>query len=306
MNRREFLKRLLRYGTAGGALLLTNPVRLLGDADEPAGYPDLAAVRNGEPDVMLDRALESLGGMERFVKRGDKVAVKPNMSFGVEPEGAASTNPLLVKRLIEHCFNAGASRVYVFDHPLDAWKRAYEVNRMNWAAEEGGAALVPGHTSGYYQEVTVPGGKILTSTRVHEILLESDVFINVPILKHHGSTGITCALKNLMGVVYNRSYYHSRGLNQCIADFPLYRKPDLNIVDAYRVLMSGGPRGSSYRAEVDRKKMLVASPDIVAADTAAVKIWGTDPMDIPYIRYARDHGLGTMNLDSLNIDRIVV
>jgi uncharacterized protein (DUF362 family) len=305
MDRREFIKRLIRYGAAGGALLLTGPGKLFGQPGG-SGFPDLAAVRNGEPGAMLDRAMDALGGMGRFVKPGQKVAVKPNMSFGVEPERGASTNPALIKRLIEHCLDAGASRVYVFDHPLDSWQRAYEANGMSRAVKEGGGTIVPGHTSGYYHPVTVPGGKILKETKVHEILLESDVFINVPILKHHGSTRITCALKNLMGVVYNRRFYHSRGLNQCIADFPLYRKPDLNIVDAYRVLMNGGPRGSSYRAEVELRKMLIASPDIVAADTAAVKIWGTEPANVPYITIAEELGLGTTDLESLRIERIVI
>jgi len=135
------------------------------------------------------------------------------------------------------------------------------------------------------------------------LILDSDVLINVPILKHHGSTHLSIAMKNLMGIVKNRMEYHLTGLDQCIADFCLYRKPDLNIVDAYRVLMSQGPSGPSnpQSAVVQMKKTLLISKDIVAVDAAAARIFGKEPEDIGYIKMAHAQRIGNMNLKELKI-----
>jgi uncharacterized protein (DUF362 family) len=218
----------------------------------------------------------------------------------------ATTNPKLVKRIVEHCINAGVKKVFVFDNTLDSWQLCYTSTRIEAAVKEAGGVVVPGNSKSYYQETAVRGAKILKTTQVHELVLEADAFINVPILKHHGSTTITAAMKNLMGVVWDRRTYHRKGLDQCIADFPLLRKPDLNVIDAYMVMLSGGPRGTSYRANLDMKKMQILSTDIVAADTAAAKTWGTDPREVPYIGYGAEAGLGKMDLDSLNISRLRV
>jgi uncharacterized protein (DUF362 family) len=310
MTRREFLRSLASAGAvAGGALMFGLPGRLFAQQSQRgvAGQSyDIVALMNASPERMFDRGMAELGGMRSFVGRNETVAIKPNMSWSTEPEVGATTSPALVKRIVEHCIDAGARKVYVFDHPLDSWKYAYETNKIGPAVRDAGGTIVPGHTRGYYQEVTVTGAEVLKTTEVHEMVLDADVLINVPILKHHGSTKVTCALKNLMGVVWNRRFYHARGLNQCIADFPLVRKPDLNVVDAYRVLKSGGPRGSSYRAKVQDRKMQIISTDIVAADAAAAKTWGTEPDSLPYVTMAHDHGLGTMDLDALRIKRIAL
>lgn len=316
MNRREFLKSLVRYSAGTGAALfgLTNLLKggeLLrgeGNIHIPigSGYPDLVAVKGGEPAEMFDRGIAELGGMGRFVFPGNRVVIKPNASWNMKPESAATTNPQLVRRIVEHCREAGAAKVYVIDHTLDPWKSSYDTSGIERAVKTGGGEVVPANSRGYYQEVSIPGAKILENILVHELILEADVFINVPILKHHGSTLVTSAMKNLMGVVWDRSAYHWQGLHQCIADFPLLRQPDLNVVDAYAVLMSGGPRGSSYRAEVEKVKMQILSPDIVAADAAAVKTWGAEPENVRYISMAEEHGLGRMDLNSLRIKRILV
>jgi uncharacterized protein (DUF362 family) len=152
----------------------------------------------------------------------------------------------------------------------------------------------------------VPGARNLTSVRVHEQILEADVIINVPVLKHHGSTQITSAMKNLMGVVWDRWFYHANNLHRCIAEFPLLRTPTLNVIDAHTVMMSGGPRGSSYRSALEVKRMQIISPDIVAADAAAAQTWGTSADAVRYISIGEELGLGTSNLDALNIRRIRV
>ena len=136
------------------------------------------------------------------------------------------------------------------------------------------------------------------------MILESDVFINVPILKDHSSARMTIAMKNLMGVVWDRGFWHRNGLHQCIADFVSYRQPDLNIVDAYRVMRRNGPRGVSIN-DVTTMKYQIISDDIVAADAASAKIYPSDEK-VPHINMAGERGYGQTDLSKLKIGRIKI
>ena len=304
--RREVISKGLSLGLmAGGVLILGNPDFLIA-RQRLSGIPDLVAVKNGTPEAMFKKAIELMGGMNLFVKKGQTVAVKPNIGFPRVPEVGATTNPLLVKAIVESCYAAGAKRVYVFDNVVTATsgnaRNCYSLSGIEQAAKAAGGIVVPMDDFSY-RKVTIPGGKTLKTAEVHNLILDSDVFINVPVLKHHSSTHLSIAMKNLMGVVKNRMEYHLTGLDQCIADFCLYRKPDLNIVDAYRVLMSNGPSGPSnpQYANVQMKKTLLISKDIVAIDAAAAKIFGKEPEDIGYIKIAHAQKTGNMNLKELKI-----
>lgn len=267
------------------------------------GQYDLVAVRGGEAAAMYEKAMEALGGIEKFVKRGQKVVVKPNIGWDVPPERAGNTNPQLVARIVESCLDAGASEVVVFDHTCDEGNRCYRTSKIEEFARDAGAKVIPGDNESYFREVSVPEGKRLNTVKVHRELQEADVFINVPILKHHNSTTVTLAMKNLMGVVWDRQYYHKNDLSQCIADFVTYRKPDLNIIDGYRMLTRNGPRGVSV-SDVSDLKVLIAGKDIVSADAAAARMFGEEPRDVNHIRIADEMGLGTMDLDKITIKRI--
>jgi len=306
LTRREVISKGLSLGLmAGGVLILGKPDFLIARA-RPSGIPDLVAVKNGAPEAMFKKAIELMGGMNLFVRKGQTVAVKPNIGFPRVPEVGATTNPLLVKAIAESCYAAGAGRVYVFDNVVTPTsgnaRNCYKLSGIEQAAKAARGIVVPMDDFSY-RKVTIPGGKTLKTAEVHNLVLDSDVFINVPVLKHHSSTHLSIAMKNLMGVVKNRMEYHLTGLDQCIADFCLYRKPDLNIVDAYRVLMSNGPSGPSNprSANVQMKKTLLMSKDIVAIDAAAAKIFGKEPEDIGYIKIAHAQKTGNMNLKELKI-----
>ncbi len=307
MDRRDFIKKSIQAGIIlGTASTFGKHLNFFSSivSNSKTNY-DLVAIKGGEPDLMFDKAIESLGGMKSFIKKGQKVVVKPNIGWDVIPERAANTNPVLVKRIVQHCFEAGAKEVYVFDNTCDDWKRSYANSGIEKAVKDAGGKIVSGDSERYYQKVDVKKGKRLTSTKVHELILESDVFINVPILKHHSSTDLTIAMKNLMGNVWDRGYWHRNNLHQCIADFTTFRKPDLNIVDAYYVLKRNGPRGVS-KADVVMMKSQIISTDIVAADSAAAKLFGMHPEDISYIKIAAEMKLGEMDLSKLNINRIIL
>ncbi|NNF99173.1 MAG: DUF362 domain-containing protein [Desulfobacteraceae bacterium] len=304
-NRRQFLKKSGRLTVTAAATLLMGNGGGISALATASSAPDLVAVKNGEPHALFDAAIKAAGGMGRYVQKGQTVVIKPNIGWNREPEYAANTNPALVQRIIEHCVNAGAKKIYVFDHSVDHGQRCYKSSGIESAAKSSGALMVPGDHERYYQEVVVPGGQKLKKTKVHELILESDVYINVPVLKHHGSSGLTLAMKNQMGVVWNRGEYHWRGLHQCIADFCRFRKPDLNIIDAYRITLRNGPQRAGAD-DVVMKKTLLLSPNIVAIDAAAAKIFGKDPQDISHIYYGHHGGIGNMDLNGLNIKRITL
>ncbi len=298
MDRRQFIKSSIAAGT-----ILSLPGYKNIFAKIPNAPYDLVAVKGGEPALMFDKAIESLGGMKKFIKKNSKVIVKPNIGWDVTPEKAANTNPQLVKRIIEHCFNAGAKDVYVFDNTCDVWIKCYQNSGIEKAVKDAGGKIVPGNSESYYQTVKIKEGKKLKETKVHELILESDVFINVPILKHHSSSKLTVSMKNLMGIIWDRMYWHRNDLHQCIADFATFSKPTLNVVDAYNVLTQRGPRGVSID-DVSNMKSLIVSTDIVAADAAAAKLFGVEPSSVNYINLAAEMNVGKMDLDKMNINRI--
>ncbi len=307
MDRREFLGKLLIAGAAAGSAgLLGGRGSLFAEETAKAGlYPDLVAVKNGKTEDMFDRALLTMGGLNRFFKRGAIVVVKPNIGWDRPPEANATTNPILVARIVQRCLEAGAAKVIVFDHTCDDANACYRTSMIEKYAKDAGAQVAPGGSKTYYQEVTIAGAKTLKKTFVHELILESDAWINVPVLKNHGGAGMTSAMKNLMGIVWNRDTFHSTGLDSCIADIALYRRPTLNVVDAFNVMLSQGPRGnaaSTYRME----KMLIMSPDIVAIDAASAKVLGKEPSSFSYIGMGHDRNAGRQDIANLKIERITM
>ena len=270
--------------------------------------PDLVAVMGGEPEAMLDKALETLGGIGNYVKKGQKVVIKPNIGWDRTPELAGNTNPDLIKALVKKCLGAGAEKVTVFDHTCDNWQKCYASSGIADAVKEAGGVIVPANDEQYYKEVSIPGGVTLKKAKIHEALLEADVWFNVPILKNHGGANLTISMKNHMGIVWDRGYFHQNDLQQCIADIcTLDKKAVLNVVDAYRILKTNGPRGRSA-SDVVLTKGLFVSQDIVAVDTAAAKFFNqvrTMPLEsVKHLANGQALKIGTMDLDTLNIKRI--
>ena len=303
MKRRDFLKTSVIAGAALSLNFDKLRAALASNTVEVEQAPDMVAVMGGEPEVMLDKALEALGGIGNYVRKGQKVVIKPNIGWDQPPEMGANTNPELVGRLVELCMQAGAKEVYVFDRSCDNWVKSYATSGIRAAAEAAGARVVSGTQRDEFVEVDVKGARRMVRPKVQKLVLECDVFFNVPVLKHHGGAKLTCAMKNLMGIVWDRQFMHKNDLQQCIADAALIRRPDLNIVDAYRIMCSGGPRGNASSV-IRKTRSLLASRDIVAVDTAAAKLIGFPTNSIRHLKNAEDLGLGTMALDQIDIRRI--
>ncbi len=308
MERRNFLKAAILGSIAAGFSLKSNILSAQSKTNNTANNYDLVAVMGGEPEEMYSKAIEALGGMKKFVKPGQTVVVKPNIGWDKTPEFAANTNPMLVAAIIRDCLKAGAKEVVVFDHTCDDWAACYKNSGIEDAVKAAGGKMAFAHEEKYYREVKLPQGKRLTVTKVHEAILDSDVWINVPILKNHGGAKMSIALKNNLGIVWDRRYFHANDLQQCIADCALLeKKPTLNIVDAYRIMTKNGPKGRS-ESDVQIAKALFMSTDIVAIDTAAVKFFDQFekmPLaNVGHINIANDLNIGTSNIDKLKIHRI--
>lgn len=309
MDRRDFLRAIALTGAAA----VIKPGKIMDVMAQPVKTPsggtaDLVAVMGGEPVEMLRRALAELGGIQKFIKPGWKVVVKPNIGWDKAPELAGNTNPLLVGELVKQCLEAGAKEVVVFDHTCDDWRKTYPNSGIENAVKAAGGKMMPAHEESYYKTVSLPNGKIMKEMKVHEALVNSDAWINVPVLKHHGGANLSISMKNYMGIVWDRRFFHNNDLQQCIADSCTYAKrPVLNVVDAYRVVKTNGPKGRS-EADVVNPKGLFVSSDIVAVDTAAARFFNQIremPLEsVSHLANGQELKLGTMELDNVNVKRI--
>jgi uncharacterized protein (DUF362 family) len=314
MDRRNFLRAIALTGAAATIKVSGNmgilSEKLIRSESESAAAVDMVAVLGGEPADMFRRAIAEMGGMGKFIKKGWKVVVKPNIGWDKTPAQAGNTNPELVAEVIRQCFAAGAKEVTVFDHTCDDWIKCYKSSGIEAVAKAAGAKVLPAHEESYYSEVSLPKGVKLKSTKIHSALVDADAWINVPVLKHHGGTNLTISMKNYMGIVWDRRIFHSTDLQQCIADVCTYSKrPVLNVVDAYRIVKTNGPQGRSS-ADVVTTKGLFVSQDIVAVDTAAAKFFNQVrdmPLDhVGFLAHGQELKLGTMDIDKLNIKRIKI
>jgi uncharacterized protein (DUF362 family) len=307
MERRNFIKSALLGGLAGAASLRGND--LLGATSMSVSQDnDLVAVMGGEPAQMYKKAIEAMGGLSRFVKKGQKIVVKPNIGWDKSPELAANTNPDLVAAIVKDCFAAGASEVTVFDNTCDEWQACYRNSGIENAAKAAGAKMAFAHDEKYYKTVKLPKAVRMKEVKIHEAIVDCDAWINVPILKNHGGARMTISMKNFMGIVWDRRYMHANDLQQCIADCSTYDKmPVLNIVDAYRIMTQNGPKGKSSE-DVQMPKALFASTDIVAVDAAAVRFFAQfrdmKVEEVSHIGLAEKMRIGTSDLSKLKVERI--
>jgi uncharacterized protein (DUF362 family) len=304
MSRRGFLRynaRLLLWTAAISAgLRLPRPAA----AGE---IPDIAlAVGDRVPATRA--AVDLLGGMGRFVKPGQKVVIKPNMSFAGGPEDATDTNPEVVRELVAMCRKAGAERVRVLDHTLRREERCIE--GVQKACEVHGDDIVQAVSrSRFFKETPIPEGRQMTETDVMREVLEADVLIAAPVAKSHSGAGVSLSMKGMMGLVYNRGVMHSRyDLHESIVDLASLLKPALVVVDGSRVLSTNGPGGPGRVLKMDT---IIASADMVAADAQAVAMFEwygrkLQPRNVKHIRIAHERGLGRMDVENLRLKQVQV
>lgn len=300
MDRRQFLK---AAGVAGLSLALPPGLApLVGDA-AAAERVDLAVASGASPAKMVAAALEAMGGIKRFVSRGDVVVVKPNMGFDRTPEFAATTNPEVVAAVVKLCFEAGAKKVKIFDRSVNDPRRCYVQSGIADAAGALGADLRY-MDDRKFRDFSIKG-EALKEWPLYTELFEADKIINIPIAKHHSRAKLTMAMKNWMGVMGgSRSMIHQK-LEESLADLALVIKPTLTVLDAVRVLTANGPQGGSL-ADVKRLDTVIAGIDQVAVDAYGATLFGMKGRDLGYVKIADKRGLGSMDLTRMKIRKIAV
>lgn len=307
ITRREFIKTgALLGGAIGVSPLLNFPLQ------ESLGShaKSTVAVVTGNRADATRKAVQLLGGMEAFIKKGARVVLKPNMSFPHPPERATNTHPEVMATVARMCMDAGAKEVLVLDYPLGRSEPCLRLSGIEAACK----SIPHVYTFAimeekFYREIPVAKGKVLSTVKVMKDVLDSDVIISIPTAKSHTTTGVTLGMKGLMGIIWDRDFFHAKvDINQAIADLTSAVKIDLTVLDASRALANGGPSGPG---KIVTPNTIIASRDPVAADAMGVTLvnwYGQkfQPAQVKHIAAAHGMGLGTMNLDEMDILRAQV
>jgi uncharacterized protein (DUF362 family) len=302
MNRREFVRDVLLW-SAGFSLGVPCFDSARGSA-APAPVP--VAVASGKDyRLLVEKAIEALGGMKNFIKRGDKVVIKPNIGWDRTPEQGANTHPLVVRTLALLALDAGAATVQVFDHTCNEKRRCYASSGIIEELEKlGDKRIRCEHIDPRkFVPVDIARGQSLKRWEIYQDALTADCYINVPVAKHHGLSRLSLGLKNAMGVIGgNRGKLH-QNLGQDLADLATVIQPKLTVIDATRILLRNGPQGGRVE-DVKVADTVIATTDPVAADAYATTLFEMQPEEIDSTVAAARMGLGEIDVRRMQL-RIV-
>jgi len=312
MDRRQFLiKAGITCGLAAGAgiwgysFYSTDPVRRRSEKIftfknyrvEPSGeHPVMVVIHGKDVNMMARRAIEELGGLERFISQGDKVLIKPNVGWDRQPEQAANTNPELVGAVVALCREAGASRVWVTDVSINDPYRSFARSGIEAAVKRAGGTVR--FTTENDFVLTDLKGQVLQVWPVSRFYHEADRVINMPVVKHHSLSKCTIAMKNWYGMLGGRRNRLHQEINGSIADLSAAVRPTLTITDATRILVRNGPTGGNL-ADVKVEDTIIAGLDEVALDAYAIQYLGLDVKDVPFLAIGEQRGVGTRDWRSI-------
>ena len=301
MDRRQFIREVFLW--SAGATLAIPRFHILPSAFAAEKSPALLSVAKGEEySALVSRVLAPLGGMQQFVRPGDRVVVKPNIGWDRSPEQAANTHPQVVKAVVAQALEAGAKKVLVFDRTCNEQRRCYANSGIEQAvlSLSDPRAVIEHIDQRKFIPVDISKGKALTRWEIYKEALDCDCYINLPVAKHHGLSRLTLGLKNSMGVIGgNRGSLH-HDLGQSLADLATVVRPKLTIIDATRILLRNGPQGGDLN-DVRKTDTLIASADPVAADAYATTLFALPPEAIDSTVAAYKMGLGEMALDRIQV-----
>ncbi len=307
LKRRDFIKTGLM---AGGAVILSGQLAgsgfLTGSLEQhvpPAEgeVPDIVSISGEKPEESMSRLLEPLGGIGKFVKSGQTIGLLVNSPW---KNPGYYTQPDVVLALASLCLQAGAKEIICF-HPADQeyWERGQLYDRYK--------TMIKGFRHGTERiTVEIPGGVSLKKAGIYKEFKEADVYISVPVAKHHAGVLFSGNLKGMMGVSSSEtnrymhspegdySYSQQEYLAQCIADLNLLRRPDLCIVDAIECAQTNGPEGPGRTTKPGK---ILAGTDPLALDVYSAKLIGFYPDDIITFKKAYDHKLGEIDTGKVTV-----
>jgi uncharacterized protein (DUF362 family) len=316
--RREFLRRGLQ---AGAALVVTGGMGAWlwnrhppGDFNRPTAaalLPDfsvraagrkMSIVTGQNRTQMVRRALEAMGGIERFIKKGDRVMLKVNAAFATPAILSATTNPELAAELARLCLAAGAASVIVTDNPINDPESCFTLSGIAPAVRAAGAELVLPRVS-FFRPGTLPDGQLIRNWPVlHEPFRGITKLIGVAPVKHHNRAGASMTMKNWYGLLGGRRNQFHQDINGIIVELAMMVKPTFVVLDGTTSMMANGPTGGSL-ADLKATNTMIVSTDPVAADAYGATLLDKSFHDLPYIGRAAERGLGTADFESLNPER---
>jgi len=300
MDRRKFIK---LTALAGAGLSIPQELSVLAEAAMAPALPDVVVVHGGSPEQIVKSAIDAMGGIRKFISRGDIVVIKPNIAWDRTPEQAGNTNPEVVATVVKLCFEAGAKQVKVFDRPVNDPRRCYVQSGIAPAARALGAD-VDYVDERKFKDMAI-NGVALKSWPLYSEIFEADKVINIPIAKHHGLAKLTMSMKNWMGVMGgSRRQIHQR-LDESLVDLSMKIKPALTVLDAVRILTANGPQGGNL-ADVKKLDTVIVGVDPVAIDSYGATLFGMQGSDLGYVRIADKLELGKMNLNKVKVRKIEV
>ncbi|WP_243363090.1 DUF362 domain-containing protein [Fundidesulfovibrio terrae] len=318
LNRRDFLRRVagasavaagacvlglsLRDGTGPAALPEVKALPGLGDyalKDLASGSPRMAVVRGADRAAMFDLGVRALGGIEAFIKKGDRVLIKVNAAFASPAALGATTHPELLTAVASACVKAGASQVSVTDNPINNPESCFEITGLAGAARQTGARIVVPR-AGLFTPATLPGARLIKDWPVLAGAFTGVTkLIALAPVKDHARAGASMLLKNMYGLLGGRRNVFHQDINGIISELALLTRPTLSILDGTVSMMSNGPTGGSL-SDLKSTGTLVVTTDPVAGDAFGAGLLGRTLEDIPYIRLAQAAGAGTADFASLN------
>lgn len=298
MDRRKFLR---LAAITGIGLSLPNNLDRLFNIVEASEKIDLVVAHGASPSEIIKAAIGAMGGIKRFISRGDIVVVKPNIGWDRTPEQAANTNPEVVAAVVQLCFEAGARKVKVFDRTVNDPRRCYVQSGIAETAKALGAE-VSYIDDRKFKDMKI-NGNVLKSWPLYTEIFEADKVINIPIAKHHSLAKLTMGMKNWMGVMGGlRKQIHQR-LDESLVDLAMTIKPTLVILDAVRILTANGPQGGDL-GDVKRLDTVIVGTDQVAVDSYGATLFGMKGKDLGYVKIADKSGLGRMDISGLRIKKV--
>jgi uncharacterized protein (DUF362 family) len=262
-------------------------------------WPDLAVMRGDDPVANVAGAIGLLGGMGRFVPKGARVVIKPNILTAKEPKFGVTTNPSVIGTLVKLCWEAGAKDVVVLDNPTSPARQAYTVSGI-WRAVSDADGRMKVLTDRDFELIEIPHGQKLAQWPLVTDVFDADVFINVPCAKTHGLAGLTLSMKNLMGIMGGARGTIHQSFADKIVDINAFVLPHLTVLDATRLLVRNGPSGGSL-ADVEPGNTVVAGTNQVSVDAYGATLFARTPLSLEYVRLAEKRGLGIADLSKLTI-----
>lgn len=270
----------------------------LGDYSVPSAGRRLARVRGSDRATTVRQALAGVGGIETYIRKGDRVVLKVNAGFATPPGIGATAHPDLVGEVTRLCLGAGAASVVVTDHPISDPLACFDVNGIAAAARRAGASVVYSRDE-LFRPVSVRGGRLIRRwPLLYGPLENADKVIGIAPVKHHERSGATMAIKNWYGLLGGRRNTFHQDIHAALAELAMLLKPTLVILDGTVAMMTNGPTGGSL-GDLKATETIIVSTDQVAADACAAELLGLRPADLPYLMKAQQAGAGNTDWEAI-------